>query len=46
MIARGPEGASLIAMVADIQQKSRAICDETVSVEYLGINVNSPTLCK
>ena len=36
MIARGPEGASLIAMVADIQAKSRLICAETAGEVLLG----------
>lgn len=46
MTARGTSGRSLVNLVEDILHKTRAICDETVSAEYLGINLNSPSLCK
>jgi hypothetical protein len=36
MVARSPQGQSLIGMVGDIQQKSRLICAETVGEVLLG----------
>ena len=46
MTARAASGRSLVNLVDDILHKTRAICDETVSAESLGINRNSPERCK